>query len=241
MRVIHFLSIGILAGLVACAAPATDVNSEHVTIAPRDFVLLPCGQAASDRPCALVAAGGKRVLFGAPAGVAAGLREAELRQLDAVILFSLRARDIEGLDEVRNESWRAGRDTPLLTIGPRGMLTVVDGLNAAFEQADALRIVEEGIPAGGYDAAILVGREAARGLVVFDTGDVQVTRLSNGYRIAYEGESAVDIEYCREGRAESPPGDETKVALRVSCEEGDNALPWPLSEPHFIVRQASAP
>ncbi len=240
MRMTILLSIGILAGALSCTPPATNSPSENLTIAPRDFAVLPCGSASADQPCAVVAAGGKRILFGAPAGVAAGLSQAELRQLDAVILFSLRAKDIEGLDEVRNESWRAGRDTPLLTIGPRGMLTVVDGLNAAFEQADALRIVEEGIPAGGYDAAILVGREASRGLVVFDTGDVQVTRLSNGYRIAYEDSAAADLEYCQQGGPDTPPGEDSIVAFRVACEGVDNALTWPLSEPHFIVRQASA-
>ena len=129
--------------MAACTAPAPGDPSEDLSIAPRDFVLLPCGPARSDQPCALVAAGGKRVLFGAPAGVAATLSEADLRQLDSVVLFSLRATDIEGVDEIRNESWRAGRATPLLTIGPRGVLVLVDGLNTAFEQADALRIVED--------------------------------------------------------------------------------------------------
>lgn len=241
MRMTQFLSMGILAGLAACSPPVTRDVLENVTIAPRDFVVLPCGLYDADRPCALVAAGGKRVLFGAPAGVAANLGRGELQQLDAVILFSLRAKDIEGLDEVRNESWRAGRDTPLLTIGPRGVLAVVDGLNAAFEQADALRIVEEGIPAGGYDAAILVAREAARGQVVFDTGDVQVSRLATGYRILYEGEAALNLENCHAGRSTAPAETDMQVAFRVACEGADGAVVWPLSVPHFITRESSAP
>lgn len=226
--------------MAACAAPAPGDPSEDLSIAPRDFVLLPCGPARSDQACALVAAGGKRVLFGAPAGVAATLSEADLRQLDSVVLFSLRAKDIEGVDEIRNESWRAGRATPLLTIGPRGVLVLVDGLNTAFEQADALRIVEEGIPAGGYDAAILTGREAGRGEIVFDTGDVRVTRISGGYRIAYEEQAAVDLLPCDETRADVTSPDATNVQISVSCDGSEQDLAWPLSAPHFVVRQASA-
>ncbi len=206
--------------MAACAAPAPGDPSEDLSIAPRDFVLLPCGPARSDQPCALVAAGGKRVLFGAPAGVAATLSEADLRQLDSVVLFSLRANDIEGVDEIRNDSWRAGRATPLLTIGQR--------------------VVEEGIPAGGYDAAILTGREAGRGEIVFDTGDVQVTRISGGYRIAYEDQATVDLLPCGETRADVATAEATNVQITVSCDGSEQDLAWPLSAPHFVVRQASA-
>lgn len=240
MRLRQRFAIGLLGAMAACAAPAPDNPSEGLSIAPRDFVLLPCGPARSDQPCALVAAGGKRVLFGAPAGVAASLSEADLRQLDSVVLFSLRARDLEGVDEIRNESWRAGRDTPLLTIGPRGVLVLVDGINKAFEQADALRIVEQGIPPGGYDAAILTGREAGRGEIVFDTGDVRVRRISGGYRISYEDRAAVDLIPCDATGADVTTPDAANVQVSVICEGSEPDLAWPLTAPHFVVRQASA-
>lgn len=236
MRLTHLLMMSALASMASCVAPVSNESAESVSIAPQDFVLLPCGTGQTRHPCVLVAAGGKRILFGAPAGTAATLNAADLRQLDSVILFSLRAQDIEGLDEIRNESWRAGRDAPLLTIGPRGVLAVVGGLNTAFEQADALRIVEEGIPAGGYDAAILTGREATREQIVFDTGDVQVERLAGGYRITYEGGALADLIPCE---ADSPAlAEQTVLHVTVSCDGPEPGLVWPLREPYFVVRQA---
>lgn len=222
--------------LAACAAPVSEDPPTQIEISPRDFVLLPCGPAQVDRPCVLIAAGGKRILFGAPAGVSASLATEELRLLDGVAVFSMRAADIEGLDEVRNESWRAGRDSPLLTIGPRGVLDLVEGLNKAFEQADALRIVEEGIPAGGYDAAILTGRGATRGQIVFDTGDVQVTAIAGGYRIVYEDRAEVDLRPC--GGDNQAPAISTgdRVRLSVACDATNPDLSWPLRAAHFVVR-----
>nr|WP_070960083.1 hypothetical protein [Hyphomonas sp. Mor2] len=234
MKIRHTLAIGVLSVAAACSPPAVEEPAEPLEISPRDFVLIPCGPDRADRPCALVAAGGKRILFGAPAGVAASLSAADLRQLDGVIVFSLRAADIEGLDEIRNESWRAGRDAALLTIGPRGVLDVVEGLNKAFEQADALRIVEEGIPAGGYDAAILTGRTASTGQIVFDTGDVRVTALRGGYRISYEDRAVIELQTCERLLEPSPETPVEQVRMVVSCEATDSDLTWPLSTAHFV-------
>ena len=238
MRMRSTLAMGLLVVSASCAAPVADDVSDGVTIAPRDFVLLPCGADGSNQSCALVVAGGKRVLFGGSAGTAASLPEAELRQLDSVMLFSLRARDIEGLDEIRNESWRAGREIPLLTIGPRGTRSVVDALNSACEQAGALRMVEEGIPAGGYDASILVAREAKDDQVVFDTGDVQVVRLSGGYRISYDNKATVDLLPCGDTAGNGVASTEARVS--VSCHTTDGSLTWPLREPYFVVRDSAA-
>jgi len=221
-------------GLVACGRGSPP--SDPPVISPQDFVLMPCRSADAARPCALIVAGGKRVLFGVPSGAAVSLGSEDLRQLDAVIVFSLRAPDLEGLDEIRNASWRAGRDVPLLTIGPRGILDVVDGLNKAYEQADALRVVEEGIPRGGYDAAILTGREASDVQVVFDTGDVQITRLGNGYRIEYDRKALIDLWSCDGGRSGAAVPDEDMLALSVSCDGAAPDLAWPLRQTHFVLR-----
>ena len=228
--------LGCFAALVAaCADPSPTPAVTTDIISPQDFALVPCGSEQAERPCALAIAGGKRILFGAPAGAAASMLKDDLQHLDAVIVFSLRAADIEGLDEVRNESWRAGRDQPLLTIGPRGILEVVDGLNKAFEQADALRIVEEGIPRGGYDAAVLTGRDAVPSQTVFDTGDVQVVRLTDGYQMSYNGAAAAVLLPCSDG----PDGPSTifgDVEARVLCEGTAPDLSWPLRATHFVVK-----
>ena len=232
--------------LASCGGPDTTAPAPRVSISPEDFVLVPCGPARVDRPCVLAVAGGKRILFGAPAGVSATLADADLRQLDAVMLFSLHAVDIEGLDEVRNASWRAGRSEPLLVVGPEGTVGVVEALNAAFEQADALRVVEEGIPPGGYDAAVLVGREVLRdaSAPVFDTGDV---RVRGGFNWNASGGGLLILEYrtlaevimstCR-----GTEWDETVLpdvgppSTRIACSDELSDLSWPLGETIFIVK-----
>lgn len=230
---------GIAAGFALGSCGNTSTTPERPEIKPQDFALVPCGPGLAERPCALVVAGGKRVLFGAPAGVAATLEKDDLRQLDAVMLFSLRAGDIEGLDEVRNETWWAGRDEPLLVVGPEGTADMVEALNKTFEQADALRIVEEGIPPGGYDAAILEARESQSGVPDFDTGDVVISSARAGaWEVLYQADEtvAVAIEDCGVARFEWPDGERPFNKLGyLGCEDVFEHV-WPLSETVFIVK-----
>ncbi len=225
--------------------------SERPEITPQDFALVPCGPGLETRPCTLAIAGGKRVLFGAPAGIAATLQAQDLQLLDGVMLFSLSAADLEGLDEVRNESWHAGRSEPLLVVGPEGIDEVVTAMNKAFEQSDALRIVEEGIPRGGYDAAILVSdvlpRTGETPAIMFDTGDIVITgaTLSGGiasYIMSYAGHE-VWAEPClperfknvRTSRDDHQPSD--KVFLGGLCDL--NQPNWPLTATRFVLRKES--
>lgn len=232
--------LGISAMVIAsCADHARPSAPDMATISPQDFALVPCGPQRADAPCVLVIAGGKRILFGAPAGTATSLPSEELRQLDSVIVFSLRAKDIEGLGEIRNESWRAGRDAALLTVGPRGTLDVVDAINQVYEQADALRIVEEGIPRGGYDAAVLTGREAMPAQIIFDTGDVQVERLSDGYQVSYYASAAAILKPCSSNSNAVAP-DRRADKARIICNGEAPDLSWPLHSTYFIVRHAVA-
>lgn len=229
--------------LVSACGSAQSADTDRATdIRPQDFVLVPCGVRMADRPCALVVAGGKRVLLGAPSGAGQELSDDDLRQLDAVTLFSLRAADIEGLDEVRNASWQAGREEPLRVIGPEGTVAMVAALNRAFEQADALRIVDEGIPPGGYDAAILTAEElgsSAIEVAAFDTGDLTVmARVQpSGYvdfRVMYEVElylSACGVRL---------PGSNTTDSLQPDTVEActEMNLSWPLTEQFMLHRSA---
>ena len=230
---------GIAAGFVLGSCGNTVAAPERPEVKPQDFALVPCGPGLAERPCALVVAGGKRVLFGAPAGVAATLTQEDLSGLDAVMLFSLRAADIEGLDEIRNETWWAGRDEPLLVVGPEGTGDMVEALNKAFEQADALRIVEEGIPPGGYDAAVLEARESLSGVPDFDTGDLVIHSINAGaWEAIYAAEElvAVAIEVCGLSKFEWPDGERPNSKLGyLGCEDVFE-YPWPLTETVFIVK-----
>lgn len=235
------MMISALLCLGACnfVSPQDEVRP---SIAPSEFALTPCAEPLAEKPCALAIAGGKRVLFGAPAGVAASLTPEDLRGLDAVMLFSLRAGDIEGLDEVRNESWRAGRSVPLRVVGPEGTVQVVEALNKMFEQADALRVVEEGIPRGGYDAAVLEGVElpvGASDATVFDTGDVRVQVFGAHYVVSYRDREQntylARLTGCGDGAPYDASLSEYTRLINVSCLEDAN-IKWPLTKTVFVTK-----
>lgn len=213
--------------LLAACGETSEVGDVDLVVEPHQFVLIPCGPIAGERPCALAAVGGKRILFGAPAGVTATLSLDDLKLLDAVMLFSLRASDTNGLAEVRNRSWEAGRAAPLLVIGPSGVDAFVAGLNKAYEMADALRIVEDGIPSGGYDAAVLRTNSGPEQQTVFNTGDVVVMRTSAGYSIDYLETTNVWLSSCKSDIA--PPAD-----FSILCDPDADTYAWPLRRPLFV-------
>ncbi len=236
---------GVMAATAFVAAGCNqDVSTPHPSrpdINPRSFVLLPCGPARSDPACVLAVAGGKRVLLGAPAGVAETLSTDDLRQLDGVMLFSLRAVDMEGLDEVRNASWQAGRSEPLRVVGPDGTDQVVQALNRAYEQADAMRIVTEGMPPGGFDAAVLTGQSVVTPHLwysAFDTGDFKIEAYTDGvgfvaYRLSYSVQ--VMIASCGEGNGTLREASGGSVKRWLACEHDD--MSWPLRRAEFIVKK----
>ncbi|MEM9842765.1 MAG: hypothetical protein AAF767_08950, partial [Pseudomonadota bacterium] len=194
-------------------------------------------QSLSEAPhCALAIVGGKRILFGAPAGVGWTLPKDDLRQLDAVVLFALEADAIEGLDEVRNQSWREGRAAPLRVIGPPGVIEMVTALNNAMEQSDALFVVDNGIPPGGYNAALLEPVEAPQDSRVFDTGDVVIFRRAAGYQIDYSGRATALLEVCGKTPDTGETGSELAADVRIACRQEDDADAWPISAPIFVLR-----
>lgn len=215
--------------LISGCGGTQEEGREDLTIEPHQFVLIPCGRIADERPCALASIGGKRILFGAPAGVTMTLSEEDLKLLDAVMLFSLRASDTNGLAEVRNRSWEAGREAPLLVVGPSGVDAFVAGLNQAYEMADALRIVEDGIPTGGYDAALLRTSAVPDQQNVFDTGDVVVTRSADGYVIDYLETARVWLSSCN---SEAAP----QVDYAIECDPQVGTDTWPLAYPIFVKK-----
>jgi len=234
MRLIFpFLIAVAMLALTACSDRGVDAGVQRVDVRPDQFALLPCGD-TGPRACALAIAGGKRVLIGAPAGAGKSMRVEDLRLLDAVMIFSLAANDLEGLDEVRNASWHAGRSEPLRVIGPTGLEDVVTALNKVYEQADALFVVRNGIPPGGYDAAIITAVTARSGQIVFDTGDLTVTRIASGYDIEYADTGIVRLQACRGNDRTTSADEAAPVALSVGCETSETDLVWPITRPVFV-------
>ncbi len=228
--------------LTACGGgqgASRPVSPEDIRSA--DFALLPCAAASEDAPCLLVVAGGKRVLFGTPSGLRQAMSGDTLASLDAVLLFSLQGPDIEGLDEVRNAGWTAGREGPLAVGGPSGTREVIAALNKAYELSDAQIFVETS-PKGGFGAALLgvLPGEGDAKTDVFNTGDLVVTKIEAsdgwaGYWVDYGGKRAV-LQPC--GMTLAVTFNEQDAFTLACGEDAPNA--WPLQDVRYLVQDASA-
>lgn len=234
-----FLSALISGWLAACGSPVpagTETGPPPgqgtvPSVQPDDFAVSGCAGVVSGPPCAIVQAGGKVLLFGAPEGSAGALSRIGMPVPDAVFLFSHRADGIEGLMRLRNQSWRAGRETQLGLVGPEGTVELAQALERALSRADAITWTEAP-PVGGYDIAPFMARQVAPGQVtkVFDTGDLQVTASPAGpndlaYFIQYGGRT-LELTPCV-NQADKASG---AADRHVGCEIGGDGLHWPLPE-----------
>ncbi|MEM0985526.1 MAG: hypothetical protein AAGJ32_04710 [Pseudomonadota bacterium] len=142
---------------------------------PSEFVVLPCQDVAPGTPCALVMAGGKSLVFGAPEGITGALARAGVGQPDAVFLITLEGAGLEGLMRLRNTTWIGGRTSPLPVAGPEGSALALAYLDKALEQADSLTYVQHQ-PPGRFDSALFATVDVKDGapVTVFDTGDLNV-------------------------------------------------------------------
>ena len=234
-----FRALGIVVCATALAAcnPVTSKDAEtaraDLTVHSTDFAVLPCSKRSLPGACVHVLAGGKRVVFGAPAGMTLDMTQASLRNTDAVMLLSLRGEDIEGLDEMRNAAWRAGRESSLPVAGPSGTGDFLGLLNRAYEVSDALIYVEDR-PAGGFDAALLAllpgdGEQVA---TVFDTGDLRISKFETGTDRAFYVVDYVDHTALIAGCGIELPDSVTDgIDLVLDCESN-----WPTAEPVFVFR-----
>lgn len=227
--------------LAACGGQGADIAVSPDDVRSADFALLPCKASSEAAPCLLVVAGGKRVLFGAPSGLRSAFEGETLASLDAVLLFSLQAADLEGLDEVRNAGWTAGREAPLAVGGPSGLRGVVAALNKAFELSDA-QIFVEASPKGGFGAALLgvLPGEGDAKTEVFNTGDLVVIKLEAadgraGYWVDYGGQRAV-LQPC--GMDLATRFNEID-AFTLACDVAAGNM-WPLQTAQYLVQGASA-
>lgn len=247
------------AGLLAACSGANDQQvpegqvQARPDIAPSDFVLLPCS-ADTQRACAIILAGGKTLMFGAPAGAGQQASAEDLSNLEALFLFSMHPEDVEGVDEVRNRGWREGRLAPLPLTGPDGAAALVEGLNFAFEQPDAISFVEDGAPRGGFAAALLsLGTDVTDPALVYDSGDLKVRAWPEGgsalgYRIEYRDmdeawHNVVLVSCATQARPETSPEETASPHmspsdLLVNCAQAPDMgdYSWPLEGPVFAVK-----
>lgn len=220
MRAVIVILLGLMV-LASCGSPeAADANDVSQTVSaqtndrrrspvqnPRALYLVACGGQAvvpGELPgqCILAVAGGKRFLFGTPAGAAMTLSLEDLQQLDAVFLFSLASKDIEGLDEIRRASWAAGRSGELWVYGPEGIGETVLLLDQVHLYGDAIATMNDGargfrdLPLRAFGFRLVDLSEEGRPLM--DRGDVVVSGVMRdgvraGYQLRYNGRDASGV------------------------------------------------
>lgn len=245
-----------LAGLAACGAPAEGPEKARpdFEVHPRDFAVLPCTGVAVPHACAIVMAGGKTVLIGAPEGAYRALEALGVAAPDLVLLPDLSAARLEGLLRVRNGSWRAGRATPLAVIGPDGTEAMAAALDQAMERADAVTHVRSA-PAGGFASAVMRAADLStpQARPVYDTGDLSITGHADGpdaatFSLRYGG-IVLEVRGCTPTSAEPDPGPDQRPDQRpeqrpderadrdrhrsLSC-DGDD-LVWPIRPPGVLL------
>ena len=229
-------------------AAKTGFDASAVTIASTDFAIVPCEGPDDRGSCVIIAAGGKRVLVGAPSGIGAkgGFHLAQQDKTllpDAVLLFSLEARQIEGLDEIRNLIWESGALQPVPLAGGEGIEEISAGLDNTFTVPDAVAYVN-GVRQGDFNARPLVSRALRHGDVAFDTGDLKISALAGGasqlaYLVEYGGEQLV-LADCGAGAEDIRrwPQIEHYLGCHEVAEAYDarSAGVWPLEAPVFILK-----
>ena len=224
------------AGTASTPTPRSQERLRSPVTDPRGLYLLPCGGMPvlpDERPgqCVLVIAGGKRFLFGAPAGAAMTLTVEDLRFLDAVFLPSLASKDIEGLDELRRASWLAGRQGQLTVYGPEGLGETVILLNEMHKYGDAIATMDDGargfrdLPLSVY--AFRLADLTPEAGPLMDLGDVAVfgaarDGLRLGFRVVYRGGQGPRVAWI----GKCPPEGSVADALLVDGEAADTACGW---------------
>jgi|GEM_PF-1650161 len=236
-------------GLIEGRSPPVAVADEGqpVQVVPRDFAILPCPRAGDRGACVVIAAGGKRVLVGAPAGIGTPPSWADGALgaggvPDAVLLLSLDAAQIEGIDEIRSRVWEAGL-SQLPLVGGAGVEEVSAGLDQTYIVPDAVAYVR-GMRRRGFEKTPLASRAVGHGDIAFDTGDLTITAMAGGggqlaYHITYGGESVL-LSDCSPGPEEAtrwPVADYYLGCADITdIYDAPHKGSWPLAAPVFIQK-----
>ncbi|MEM7766930.1 MAG: hypothetical protein AAF253_05515 [Pseudomonadota bacterium] len=215
------------------ASVSTLPNAALLDPSPADFVALPCVGTPAGTACAIVRAGGKTLLFGAPEGVHQALVIAGGEGPDGVFLFTLEGAGLEGLVRLRNQTWIDGRDHKLPVAGPDGTSLFLAYLDKGLERSDAVAYLRHR-PAGRFDAALFAPIDVAQtpSLRVFDSGDLAVEAHPGAdgmvhYFALYGGHTLL-LSGCRMTDTDRLEDADTVIACGVD-EAGK--WHWPLAKP----------
>ena len=154
-----------------------------------------------EQACIAVLAGGHLFLVDVGDGANTNLQLGNLpmNALRTVFLTHFHSDHIASIPDVNLGSWVAGRPRPLEVAGPKGVATVVEGLNLAYEQDRRYRVAHHGEDLLPPALGVMVARTLEPG-VVFEQDGVKVTAFevdhepvdpAFGYRFDYGGRSVV--------------------------------------------------
>lgn len=205
MRLTRMLSSLIL--VVAFALPL--VSPTSLKAQEEDFVVTLLGTGTPPPlmnrfgPATLVEVGGRMFLFDTGRGATQQMWRLghPFGQLDAVILTHLHSDHVVGLPDIWLTGWLRGpygrRDNPLVVMGPEGTENLTSNLLEAYSWDIDTRVEDQNM---SRDAAQLIGQNVPTG-VIYDQDGVVITAFENnhgelidpsyGYRIDYDGRSAV--------------------------------------------------
>jgi len=154
-------------------------------------------------PATLVKVNGKMFLFDAGRGATQRMWQMKLKfgKLDYLILTHLHSDHVLGIPDIWLTGWLRGpygrRDVPLKLMGPKGTADLAKYLQMAYAWDVNTRVVDQKM---SRDAAKIDAKDIAAG-VVYDEGGVKITAFDTnhgklikptlGYRIDYDGRSAV--------------------------------------------------
>lgn len=155
-------------------------------------------------PSTLVEAGDQKLLIDAGRGAAIRLYQLDvpLGRIDALLLTHYHSDHTSGIPDVWLTGWLQSyfgtRRKPFHVIGPTGAKVLMENLERAYALDIQIRIADEKLDPAGIAVTV---DEFARDGVVFDKNGVKVTAFevdhgdvikpAYGYRIDYDGRSAV--------------------------------------------------
>lgn len=126
----------------------------------------------------------------------ANIPQAKLR---GILITHYHSDHISDIGDFNLNSWVAGRQAPLLVIGPEGADRVVDGLNMAYELDRGYRVAHHGAALLKPELGVLQSRVIEEGIIIEQDG-LKITAFevshppiepAYGYRLDYGGRSVV--------------------------------------------------